>query len=120
MIHRPGGTCRQAAITGFDPAHPIELGEHAAQGLQEIGSHRLYRDKLAEGILPCLDREESDLVVMTCAVLGHLGSSAVVPELVRQLEADSARVRESAEEALKKITGMDLGPDPDLWRDLLR
>ena len=93
------------------------VGGLASNALKEISKRRFYRERTSPDLLPCLERPEPELVVLTCAVLGHLGSYSSVGPLLEQLEEDkSTAVRKSAFDALRRITGENHGDTPQAWR----
>ena len=65
--------------------------------------------------LHTIEREEPDLVRLACAALEHLGSEVAVPGLIKCLRDTEPTVRDSANRALRGITGRTLPPDPELW-----
>lgn len=104
------------------PAQLAELragdpGE-VAHNLLELSKRRFFRHEMADDIAACLDRKEKDLVVMGCAVLGHLGSWKGVRPLVACLDDPDPQVQEAALRALRRITGQAFGGDPAAWREL--
>ena len=53
---------------------------------------------------------------MACGALQKHGSKTVVPELLDYMENNSGSRRDAASRALVGITGLDLPPDPKVWR----
>ena len=92
-------------------------GSEASRIILELSKKRLFRHQLTKPLASGLDRKENDLVVLTCATLGHLGSSTAIPLLVECLERPDQSVQSAAWRALRRITGLELGPDPELWRN---
>lgn len=86
----------------------------ASRALLELAGLRVQRHELAEPLCAGLEREEPDLVVMTCAALGALGSSLAVPPLLELLENPGVEIRRAAFLALRRITAEDHG---ELSRD---
>ena len=89
-----------------------------SEAIRELAKRRLFRHETARPIARCLDRRQPDLLLLACAALGHLGSETALPELIESLESPTARVAQAAEQALRQITGADLGPSPSSWRAL--
>jgi HEAT repeat protein len=104
------------------PAHLAALDSadrHAvSEAIHELAKRSLFRHETARPIARCLDRRQTDLQLLACAALGHLGSETAVPELIGALESPSQPVARAAEQALRRITGKDLGPAPGPWRAL--
>lgn len=92
-------------------------GPEASRVILELSKKRLFRHRLTEFVGLGLERPELDLVVLTCASLGHLGSHTAVPLLVECLERPEPEAKSAAWRALQRITALDLGPDPALWED---
>ena len=61
---------------------------------------------------------EAQAILRQLATLGSRGEQSAVTALVRALSVPSVNV--SAQLALRRITGLDLGPTPDRWRDYFR
>lgn len=90
-----------------------------AAGINELASHRLYRNEISLRLLPLLNHRDGNIVRMTCTALRAFRSPACVPELISLLDSRDARVRDAAWGALKAITGQSLPKDPAVWRDWL-
>ena len=104
------------------PAHLAALDSadrhDVSQAIHELSKRRLFRHETARPIARCLDRGQPDLQLLACAAVSHLGSQTAVPELIEALESPSEPVAHAAEQALRHITGKDLGSAPDPWRAL--
>ena len=87
----------------------------AAQAVLDLSKQRFFRHRLAGPLSYGLEREHEDLVVLTCAALGHLGSPLAVEPLLGSLEDPSVEVRRAAFLALRRLTGEDHGEDPRAW-----
>jgi hypothetical protein len=87
----------------------------ASHALMEFSKWRAFRHELSPGIAKGLAREEPELVVLTCAVLGHLGSWLAIPELAECLRDGDPSIRRGALLALRRITGRDLEANPAAW-----
>ncbi|NOT30636.1 MAG: HEAT repeat domain-containing protein [Planctomycetes bacterium] len=92
----------------------------AANALMEISKWRVFRHELADGVADGLEREETELVVLACSVLGHLGSWRAVPALTERLKDPAPAVQRAALLALRSITRVDAGSDPAAWRRLAK
>ncbi len=86
-----------------------------AGAINEISLRRLRRHDLARELVACLDREEEELVALTCRALGHLGSRTVVFDLIDCLEPTGTDVSWAAWRALTAITGQELPPEARSW-----
>jgi HEAT repeat protein len=100
-----------ALLAALDSGPPVDI----ARALKELVEHPLYRDELAPRLAGVVQRSESELAVLACAVLGQLGSRLGAPALLEALEAPDPRLRQEARLALARLYGHDLGPDPDSW-----
>ena len=60
-----------------------------------------------------------DLAIYAASSLGIIGPEAeeAIPALIQTLEDGEEHVRETAAEALGKITGQELGPGPVQWQE---
>ena len=87
--------------------------------INAIVSRRLFRGELAAELARLLDHPNEGLRSLACTAMGQLGSSVEVPTLIDCLNDNTDAVRASAAHALKKITGLDLPPDPASWLDAL-
>lgn len=88
-----------------------------ARLVMELSKRHMFRHELTPLLAPVLEREEAELVALACAALGHLGSDRAIEPLLELL--DSSRddeLRGAAWRALKRVTGQELGPDPEEWR----
>jgi len=95
-------------------------GEEAevARTLLAVARKRLHRHELARSVLGSMPRANPDLSRIACATLGALRSPLAIPELVSRLEDPDEGVSGAAWNALRRITGRTLGPDPALWRGI--
>lgn len=80
-----------------------------------LARRRLHRDRAALGIAGVLDHDDPGVVDLACSALVQLRSRACVPALVSALEHHSPAARQSAWNALRKLTGQDLGLDARAW-----
>ncbi len=85
----------------------------------DLSKKYFFRHKLSAPLAAGLMREETDLVALTCAALGHLGSWTSVPHLVRTLGHREDEVKAAAWRALGRITNLELGPDQAAWKPVL-
>lgn len=95
-----------------------EPGE-ASRALLELSKQRVFRHDLVEHVTAVLDRPENELVLLACAVLGHLGSWQAIGILVERLDDPDAKVQAEAMRALQRITGYN-HRDAAPWRELAR
>lgn len=89
---------------------------HASRAIMILSRQPFYRHQIAESLVQALDRREPELVVMTCAALGRLGSQVAVEGLVEAPDHDREDVRGAVRAALVQITGEDRGPTLRDWR----
>jgi HEAT repeat protein len=87
-----------------------------SNAINEITGQHLFRHELADALLPVLDHQEPELIVMACRSLGQVGSEVAVPPLVASLEHPDWSVRRAAWVALVRITGQDLPPEIEAWQ----
>jgi HEAT repeat protein len=73
-----------------------------------------------EALMPLLDDRIPRVVAATCKALGNLRHREAVPRLVSMLEEQhDPGTRFAAYNALKAITGKDLGEQASAWREEL-
>ncbi|MFT5050185.1 MAG: HEAT repeat protein [Chlamydiales bacterium] len=89
----------------------------ATRAVLELSKRDLFRHRLSEELAPALARTERELVVLTIASIGHLGSPLSVPALLETLSRPDVDIRRAAFLALRRITGEDHGEDPHAWHD---
>ena len=87
----------------------------ASRAILELSRRRYFRHQIAVELTHGLERQGVDLVVLTCAALGSLGSSLSVPYLLDSLQHRSLEVRQAAYLALCRITGEDHGELSQDW-----
>lgn len=87
----------------------------ASHALMEFSKWRAFRHELTPGIARGLTRAEPELVVLTCAVLGHLGSWLAIPELAACLRDGDTSIQRAALLALRRISGKELEANPAAW-----
>lgn len=88
----------------------------ASRAIQKLSMARMYRHELVAPLERSLQRPEVEIVVLSSAALGHLGSMNAVAPLVKQLEKPSEDIRRAAYLALRRPTGENHGDDPVAWR----
>lgn len=117
-----------AAMTHSGPAHQTALAllkdkETYVRSMAAwvLGEHRLM-DAL-DPLLGCLDDRHWQVQAAALAALPRLPDKDVLktklPQLVDYLELSAGRIRDDTADALKRITGKDLGREPEPWRRLL-
>ena len=87
--------------------------------LFELGRHRIERHRIALAVADLLDAEDSATLRCVCATLRKLGSKVVVDGLLEIVEDDDPAVVREALKTLKALTGQDLPPEKDAWREAL-
>lgn len=80
-----------------------------------LSQRTFYRDEVVLDICEVLPQQVPVAVTQLCSVLTRLDSSNAVPTLVDLLFDKNARVRNSAGNALKAITGRSLPAEPWIW-----
>ena len=80
-----------------------------------LARHRALRHRLVPHVGPLVGHPEPSVASTACATLGQLGSQEAVPWLVVALERESDGVAEDANEALKRLTGLQLPSDEGQW-----
>lgn len=61
-------------------------------------------------------RDENEIVrAMAVFALGQMEIARAVPDLIPNLESTRPLIREEAYAALKRISGLDLPPEPEIW-----
>lgn len=88
-----------------------------AAALGELVGHRYRRDELARDVAAALDTGPPERRRVACLALAQLGSAFALPALIDQLSAGDPAVVRAAWSGLRDITGADLPPDPNAWRD---
>lgn len=73
----------------------------------------------ADDVLDLLRDDSRRIRKQACIAVGRLGSHAALPALVDLLEDPDAGVVANATWALRRISGLKLGPNPELWRTWL-
>lgn len=86
-----------------------------SQALLSLAQHRIHRHEVHEAVLGVLEREELELRVMAAATLGHLRSADAVAGLAPYLDTEDEHLLAAVRDALRRIVGQDLGPDPEPW-----
>jgi len=89
----------------------------ASRAILELSKQRMFRHELAEPLGQALRHENPEIVILTCATLGHLASPLSVPPLLETLQDPSVDVRRAALLALRRITREDHGEDPRHWQE---
>lgn len=90
-----------------------------AAAARELSLHPLHRERYAPALTVLLDEESETLRVLACDCLAQLGDESVLDELYEAFAYDVESVHRRAWKALQSLTGLDLPPDPELWREAL-
>lgn len=98
----------------------LRLGNPAevVAATNRLAKRVLYRHQLAPALGGPARGAHPGVALVACAALGQLGSARGAEALTVALGHEDPRVRSSAESALTRIWGRDLGPDPAAWREL--
>jgi len=94
-----------------------DIKAQASRAILELSKQRMFRHELAKPLSEALLHEDEEIVILTCATLGHLASPLSVSPLLEILEAPDVDLRRAAYLALRRITEEDHGEDPRHWRD---
>ena len=89
----------------------------ASRAVLELSKHRFFRHELADSVARGLDHAENEVVILTCAALGHLASPKSALRLIERIDDHDLEVRRAALLALRRMTGEDHGEDPQAWID---
>jgi HEAT repeat protein len=106
----------------------------AAMGLFQVGLGALIwvlllpstRQKIAppstasDEVRALMASPDSRVRALAVEVAGYRGEARYAPELIDRLDDADPAVRERAHAALVRLAGMDVGRDPEAWRQLLR
>ena len=87
--------CRDALLSGS--------ASEAALAVREIAEQRLFLDRVAELLVPALERPEPDIVQLACRALGATRLPAARAALFGLRDHPDARVAETARATLKKL-----------------
>lgn len=79
-------------------------GEAAAMINGLVAKH-MFRHEITEALTPCLWHAQPDIVMLTCSVLGSLGSSSAIPALSELRSSADPRIVAAAERAIARIGG---------------
>ena len=88
----------------------------ASSAIKELATMRMYRDEVIDPLARALDRDETEIVALAAASIGHLGSLRATPHLLHALEDPRIEVRRAAYTALRRLTGENHGAQPTAWR----
>lgn len=77
--------------------------EEAATVINGLVAKHMFRHEIAEALSPCLWHAQPDIVLLTCSVLGSLGSSGSIPALSELRDSSEPRIAAAAERALARI-----------------
>ena len=87
----------------------------AARAAKEISQRRLYREEFLDCLTKGSRRPETDIAVLCCATLGHIGVNEAAEPLKEALRDKRLEVRKAAYQALRRMTGENHGEDPEMW-----
>ncbi len=90
-----------------------------ARTLGELAESRIHRARIAERVARLLEHEDPVARAAACDALRRLGATERLPALVELLEDEDATVAAAALDALQRLSELELGADPDAWREAL-
>jgi len=94
--------------------------ERCAEAVREITRHPLFRPEFEQGLVVLLLHELPSLRSLACHAIVHLGCTTGLAVLVDLLEVEAGdEPGAAALHALRSLTGLDLGTDPERWREAL-
>jgi hypothetical protein len=88
-----------------------------AEAVNLIARRRLFRHELAKELTRALSHRDVNVLRQCCYALSQLDSPSAIQALIDCLSIPQPTVREAAWESLKEITGRDLPPIAQEWRD---
>ena len=71
----------------------------------------------ADAVIAKLADREWRVRAAAIAALGSLRATQVVPRLIESMEKEEGRLVEDSSRSLERLTGIELGPDAQAWRD---
>ena len=104
-------TKAESLLIRVEHGHGLEFVRASREALE----HRLYRDRIAQAFARALQNGRGDERLLACRALAQLRSPMAVPSLVECLEREDPKLRESAWQALRAITGAELPAESDSW-----
>jgi HEAT repeat protein len=84
--------------------------------IKELGSLLLWRDEVAESLIPLLWHDNPQVRLKTCDALRSLNSSIAIEDLITCLEDSDQKVAKAAWSALKTISGRNFPLDFEKWQ----
>ena len=96
-----------------DEAPKVRVGAMDALAILGADANTLCVPLVAKN----LSHAEWQVRVTACETLASLGDAEAIGPLVERMQVESGRVAEEIRDALRDITGDDLGPKPEHWRD---
>lgn len=90
----------------------------ALSAMRELAAHPLYRDEVAEALAERLDGAPG-VTRAAIEALAATGSARGIPPLMEALSSDDPPTALRARDALRRLTGLSLGGDPEVWRAAL-
>jgi len=105
-----------AALDQLSSANDAEV----VAAVRTLSARSLRRDHWATQLARLLATHGSAVVRgQVCLGLARLGSRVVAEDLVLALGDPEPSVRSAASTALRRVTGLSLPPDPDVWSEAL-
>ena len=96
-------------------ARSKSLRGRGRRALAQLLQYPLWRHELPDVIGPLAQRSDRPIAPAICVVLGRLGSRRAIPFLLEAVLSDQPEVQESANAALRSLTGLDLETDYIEW-----
>ena len=93
--------------------------ELAAAALQDVQRHPLFEAEFRRETIGALAHPAPEVRELACRVVATFEGRDALPSLVELLWDRSEPVTVAAHQALKRVTNLDLEPDPSLWRAAL-
>lgn len=95
-----------------------EVPTRIVDAVRQLRAHPLYRHAVARDLGALLRSGTPSLRALACRMMDEIGSIEAAPALVAALSDEHAEVAGAARDALKRITGRDLGANAQAWATL--